>query len=307
VIVTHNMQQAGRVSDRTAFFTTEVNTESDRRTGVLVEYDKTTKMFSNPATNAPRPTCRGGSADGRAAQDLPPRPRQARGELARLAALVAETIPRATSVLLDGDLEGAEYIIRGDDEIDARCVELEEALPAHPRAAGAGGHRAAPGDRPDEDDLRGRAQWRSRAQHLQGCAPHLRARARSQAARHHRRMGEQAQQLYGAAIEAFVESDAAKAAAIDDMDAYLDALQKQFIQAIFESQAVGRIDLQVAVQLAFVARFYERIGDHAVNIGERVRFVVTGWVPDHKKPQRPKVELDDADMLPTTDEGPGTT
>ncbi|MDO8391608.1 MAG: phosphate ABC transporter ATP-binding protein PstB [Actinomycetota bacterium] len=49
IIVTHNMQQAGRVSDRTAFFTTEVNTESDRRTGVLVEYDQTSKIFSNPA------------------------------------------------------------------------------------------------------------------------------------------------------------------------------------------------------------------------------------------------------------------
>ena len=49
VIVTHNMQQAGRVSDRTAFFTTEVNTESDRRTGVLVEFDKTTTIFSTPA------------------------------------------------------------------------------------------------------------------------------------------------------------------------------------------------------------------------------------------------------------------
>jgi len=49
IIVTHNMQQAGRVSDRTAFFTTEVNAESDRRTGVLVEYDKTAKVFSNPS------------------------------------------------------------------------------------------------------------------------------------------------------------------------------------------------------------------------------------------------------------------
>jgi phosphate transport system ATP-binding protein len=48
VIVTHNMQQAARVSDRTAFFTTEVNELSDTRTGVLVEYDVTDKMFSNP-------------------------------------------------------------------------------------------------------------------------------------------------------------------------------------------------------------------------------------------------------------------
>ena len=49
IIVTHNMQQAARVSDRTAFFTTEVNTESDRRTGVMVEFDLTQKMFSVPS------------------------------------------------------------------------------------------------------------------------------------------------------------------------------------------------------------------------------------------------------------------
>jgi phosphate transport system ATP-binding protein len=49
VIVTHNMQQAARVSDRTAFFTAEVNEQSDTRTGILVEYDRTDKIFSNPA------------------------------------------------------------------------------------------------------------------------------------------------------------------------------------------------------------------------------------------------------------------
>ncbi len=48
IIVTHNMQQAARVSDRTAFFTTEVNPESDRRTGVMIEYNPTPKIFSNP-------------------------------------------------------------------------------------------------------------------------------------------------------------------------------------------------------------------------------------------------------------------
>lgn len=48
VIVTHNMQQAARVSDRTAFFTTEVNDESDRRTGLLVEFNETAQVFSNP-------------------------------------------------------------------------------------------------------------------------------------------------------------------------------------------------------------------------------------------------------------------
>ncbi len=48
IIVTHNMQQAARVSDRTAFFSVQVNPQSDTRTGVLVEYDATTTIFSNP-------------------------------------------------------------------------------------------------------------------------------------------------------------------------------------------------------------------------------------------------------------------
>ncbi len=48
VIVTHNMQQAARVSDRTAFFSTELSSEGDRRTGRLVEFDQTEKIFFNP-------------------------------------------------------------------------------------------------------------------------------------------------------------------------------------------------------------------------------------------------------------------
>jgi phosphate transport system ATP-binding protein len=47
VIVTHNMQQAARVADMTAFFSVEVGTDGDR-TGVLVEYDETTKIFTQP-------------------------------------------------------------------------------------------------------------------------------------------------------------------------------------------------------------------------------------------------------------------
>ncbi|HEY4175304.1 MAG TPA: phosphate ABC transporter ATP-binding protein PstB [Kofleriaceae bacterium] len=49
VIVTHNMQQAARVSDRTAFFTAELDSKTDQRTGLLVEADATAKIFSNPS------------------------------------------------------------------------------------------------------------------------------------------------------------------------------------------------------------------------------------------------------------------
>jgi phosphate transport system ATP-binding protein len=49
VIVTHNMQQAARVSDRTAFFTVELEDGEKHRTGRVVEFDDTEKIFTNPA------------------------------------------------------------------------------------------------------------------------------------------------------------------------------------------------------------------------------------------------------------------
>ena len=49
VIVTHNMQQAARVSDKTAFFTVELDEDEKNRTGRVVEFDDTEKIFTNPA------------------------------------------------------------------------------------------------------------------------------------------------------------------------------------------------------------------------------------------------------------------
>jgi phosphate transport system ATP-binding protein len=49
VIVTHNMQQAARVSNRTAFLIVELDAEEDNRWGQLIEYDETDKIFTNPS------------------------------------------------------------------------------------------------------------------------------------------------------------------------------------------------------------------------------------------------------------------
>ena len=48
IIVTHNMQQAARVSDRTAFFTAKPDETTGNRTGLLVEYDLTKQIFNRP-------------------------------------------------------------------------------------------------------------------------------------------------------------------------------------------------------------------------------------------------------------------
>ena len=84
------------------------------------------------------------------------------------------------------------------------------------------------------------------------------------------------------------------------MDGYLDDLHRQFIQQIFESHAAGTIDLQVAVQMAMVARFYERLGDHAVNISQRVIYIATGWLPGTRlgdaSPTRASIAADAGDQ-----------
>lgn len=204
-----------------------------------------------------------------------------RQELVRISARVTESIPKATNVLLDQDLNAAEAMIIGDDEIDARSVEVEDNC-----------IRVLALQAPVAGDLRQVVAALKIAAELERTAdlvvnickaarriygheldPKLRGLVL--------KMSEQARVLMSEATSAYLDLDAARAAAIDDMDSFLDDLQRQFIQAIIESHAATRIDLQVAIQMAVVARFYERIGDHAVNVGEKVRYVVTGWLPEH--------------------------
>jgi phosphate transport system protein len=205
-----------------------------------------------------------------------------RDGITHLAASVTEAIPRATHVLLDGDLEGADYMVLADHELDIRSLELEErcyqqlALQA-PVASDLRQVIAALkmiGEIERSGDLAVNICKAARRIYGHELDPRLRGTIS--------RMSEQAQQLFRFAIDAYVESDVPLASAINDMDDMLDRLHAEFIQEIFESHAGGRLDLQVGVQLALVARFYERIGDHAVNIGGRVRYIVTGWLPGHE-------------------------
>jgi phosphate transport system protein len=199
--------------------------------------------------------------------------------LTRLAASVTEAIPRATQVLLDGDLEGADYMLLADREIDARALELEErcyqvlALQA-PVASDLRQVIAAVkmiGEIERSGDLAVNICKAARRIYGHELDPRLRGTIA--------RMSEQAHQLFRFAIDAYVDADVPLAAAIGDMDDMLDRLQVELIQQIFESHADNRLDLQVGIQLALVARFFERLGDHAVNIGNRVRYMVTGWLP----------------------------
>jgi phosphate transport system protein len=207
---------------------------------------------------------------------------QLRDEIAAMAAAVTESIPRATEILLGQDLEGAEYMILADDAVDAKALELEERcyeMLALQSPVASDLRRIVAALRIIADversaDLAVNMCKAARRIYGKRLDPRLRGIVQ--------KMGDQARQLFKEATEAYLGADIARAAAIADMDEYLDDLQREFVQAIFTSHAAERLDLQVAVQLAVVARFYERIGDHAVNIGERVRYLVTGWTPEQQ-------------------------
>ena len=77
---------------------------------------------------------------------------------------------------------------------------------------------------------------------------------------------EEAVRMIRLAIDAYTENDGPLGAALDDIDNRLDQLQSEFVQAMFEAHSDEALPLQPAVQLALIARYYERIGDHAVNI-----------------------------------------
>jgi len=201
-------------------------------------------------------------------------------DLIRLAARVTESISWGTEVLLALDLEGAQRLIDGDDEIDALTLDVEErcfTLLARQQPM-AGDMRALvtairlTSEIERSGDLMVNVAKATRR--LYGSQIPVALRSLLTA------MAEQAVRLYRLAMDAYADGDANLAAALDDMDDRLDQLHTDYIQALLELPADEQ-DVQVAVQLALIGRYYERIGDHAVNIGERVRYMVTGWMPEH--------------------------
>ncbi|MGQ0830982.1 MAG: phosphate signaling complex protein PhoU [Microthrixaceae bacterium] len=201
-------------------------------------------------------------------------------DLIRAAARVTETIMRGTRALLDLDLGEAQALIESDDEIDALTLDVEErcfTVLARQQPV-AGDMRAIVTAIRLTSEIERSADLMvnvaKAARRLYGTEVPVPLRSLLQA------MAAEAVRLFQLAMDAYAQGDATLGGALDDMDDRLDQLHKDYIQAILEVHADVR-DVQVAVQLALVGRYYERIGDHAVNIGERVQYMVTGWLPEH--------------------------
>jgi phosphate transport system protein len=201
-------------------------------------------------------------------------------DLLRVAARVTESITRGTEALLALDLAEAQAIIDGDHEINELTLDIEERcftilarqqpMASDMRAVVTAIRLTSEIER--SGDLMVNVAKATRRLYGSPVPPALHGLLQA--------MADEAVRLYRLAMDAYADGDAILASAIDDMDDRLDQVHKDYIQAILELYADLR-DVQGAVQLALVGRYYERIGDHAVNIGERVEYMVTGWLPEH--------------------------
>lgn len=201
-------------------------------------------------------------------------------DITRLAAHVTESIPRGTEALLANDLQAAQQIIDHDDVIDDLSIQIEERcysilvrqapVASDLRAIIAAIRLVAEIER--SADLMVNVCKATRRIYPTELPPAVRGLLQQ--------MSEQATKLFKMCMDAYAEGDAALAAALDDIDDRLDELHADYIQAVL-TWGSDAGDIQPAVQLALIGRYYERIGDHAVNIGERVRYMVDGWLPEH--------------------------
>lgn len=202
-------------------------------------------------------------------------------DVTRLGAMAIEAIEAGTNALLDADLSAVESVIEADIALDELMHSIEERT-----------YQLMARQQPMAVDLRTLFSI-MRVIHEIERTGDLMVNIAKAARRLYPaplepkirglldRMREQAAVQLRVAIEAFEARDPARAASLPDMDDVMDDLQKDLFRAIFSSPATDEAALQRAVQVALVGRYFERMADHAVNVAERVRFMVTGELHHH--------------------------
>ncbi|MDQ2814585.1 MAG: phosphate signaling complex protein PhoU [Actinomycetota bacterium] len=186
-----------------------------------------------------------------------------------LFAMVAEDLPGATQALLTGNAEVLRVLNEREQLIDALYPEIEELV-----------NREILMQAPVASDLRFLlsvlrivpelershdlvVQIASRANHLldEDLSPRTRGLVE--------RMGILASEMWRQAVDSWYQRDRSAALALEERDDEMDELHASLIAEL----ASGRMALPVTMEMTLVARFYERLGDHAVNIARRVVYL----------------------------------
>src|SRR5216683_6638341 len=186
-----------------------------------------------------------------------------------LFAMVAEDLPEATHALLSGDNDVLHKLTERDHVIDGLYREIEELV-----------NRQIVLQAPVASDLRFLlsvlrivpelershdlvVQIASRANHILGEELSPRSRGLVE------RMGNLVSDMWRQAADSWYQRDRSAAEALDGRDDEMDELHASLIGEL----ASGRMTLPVTMEMTLVARFYERLGDHAVNIARRVIYL----------------------------------
>ena len=193
-------------------------------------------------------------------------------DVVRMAAHVSEGIAGATDAVLTHDRDRANAVIEADVIVDEACLRnegLAYALLAR--------------QQPTAGDLRLVLTVLRLLHEIERCGDlvqHI-AAAVLRAPVHEMtpairgivtRMGAEAQLLLRTAVDAYIGRDAELAGKLEAMDDEADELHRRLLAELF----TAHLDMDLTLELALLGRYYERIADHAVVIGDRVRYLVSG-------------------------------
>ena len=188
----------------------------------------------------------------------------------RLFALVSEALAGATQALLDQDRQLGQCVVNGDRAIDELTSEVEQSI-----------WKGISSASPDVDGLRyavGILLILPELERSADLAEHIAQRALTDMGGEMtpvsrgivQRMSEVALAMWNAATSAYAERSA-HGVELDEADEELDVLHERLTNEV----AAGAMSASVAAQVTLLSRFYERLGDHAVNLARRIETLPT--------------------------------
>jgi phosphate transport system protein len=192
-----------------------------------------------------------------------------------LFALVAEDLTKATDALLSGDNEALKVLNERERAIDALYQEIEALV-----------NREIALQAPVASDLRfllsvlrvvpELERSHDLVEHIARGSNHILGEDLSPRSRVLvQRMGNLGSDMWRQAADSWYRRDRSGAAVLDQRDTEMDELHASLIAEL----ASGQMALPVTMEMTLVARFYERLGDHAVNIARRVIYLAGSPTP----------------------------
>jgi phosphate transport system protein len=201
-----------------------------------------------------------------------------RDDLVMMARLVREAVSEGTAALLEGDAQRAERVISNDAAVDALREKLEEHS-----------FELLSLQNPVAGDLRmlvASLRMVSEFERMGDLAVHIAKIARLRVpdvavpdsiVPMIARMAAVAEVMIAKVEFVIANSDVAAAEELEEVDQEMDKLRRNSFRELLGSD--WKHGVEPAVDIALLGRYYERIADHAVSVGNRVVFVVTGQFP----------------------------